>query len=98
MIVATPNRHSLEVIWRKLRDRLRGRRPPAAAYYAAESHLREYTPKELSTVLGVALHVRQFAVVGWHIGRKGRLATRLVQRGPFRRFTRTVVAVADPVR
>jgi ubiquinone/menaquinone biosynthesis C-methylase UbiE len=98
VIVATPNRHSLEVIWRKLRDRLRGRRPPAAAYYAAESHLREYTPRELSAVLAEALHVRRFAVVGWRTGRKGRLATRLVRRGPFRRFTRTVVAVAEPVR
>ena len=98
VIVATPNRRSLEVIWRKLRDQLRRRRLPEQAYYAAESHLREYTPRELSAVLAVGLVVRRFAVVGWQGGRKRRLASNLVQRRPFRRFTRTVVAVANPAR
>ena len=98
VIVATPNRHSLEVLWRKLTDRLRGRRHPASAYYAAESHLREYTPKELRAVLQPSLRVQRFSVVGWQRGRKSRWATKLVQRKPFRAFTRTVVAVAEPVR
>ena len=98
VIVATPNRHSLEVLWRKTRDRLRRRHLPASAYYAAESHLREYTPRELTAVLATALRVRRFAVVGWQTGRKGRLATKLVQRRPFRGLTRTVVAVTEPVR
>jgi hypothetical protein len=98
VIVATPNRHSLEVLWRKLNDRLRGRRLPASAYYAAESHLREYTPRELAAVVAGSLRVQRFAVVGWQRGRKGRLATKLVHRQPLRRFTRTVVAVTEPVR
>ena len=46
MVVATPNRHSLEVVYRKGRDLLRGRRQPASAYYAATSHLREYTSRQ----------------------------------------------------
>ena len=98
VIVATPNRHSLEVLWRKLNDRLRGHKRPASAYYAAASHLREYTPKELEAVLSPSLSVRHNSVVGWERGRKSRLATRLVQRGPFRALTRTVVAVTEPVR
>lgn len=98
VIIATPNRHSLEVLWRKLCDTLRRRRLSASQYYAAESHLREYTPRELTRVLAPQLSVRRFSVVGWDKGRKGRAATRLVQRPPFRRFTRTVVAVAEPAQ
>jgi len=98
VIVATPNRHSLEVLWRKLNDRMRGRRLPASAYYAAASHLREYTPSELTGVLSPSLRVQHHAVVGWQRGRKSRLATKLVTLKPFRVFTRTVVAVAEPVR
>src|SRR5439155_1564823 len=84
---------SLEVFWHKLLDRVRGRRLPASTYYAAESHLREYTPRELRGVLDGALRVQRFAVVGWRTGRKGRLASGLVHAPPFRRFTRTVVVV-----
>ena len=98
VIVATPNRHSLEVLWRKLNDRVRGRRRPASAYYAAESHLREYTPRELRAVLAPSLRIEHFSVVGWERGRKSRLATKLVHLKPFRPFTRTVVAVTEPVR
>jgi ubiquinone/menaquinone biosynthesis C-methylase UbiE len=98
VIVATPNRRSLEVLWRKTADRSRLRRLPASAYFAADSHLREYTPRELTRVLDPALDVRRFAVVGWRGGRVARLATRVVRRKPFRRFTRTIVAVAQPVR
>lgn len=98
VIVATPNRHSLEVLWRKVNDRLRGRRLPASAYYAAESHLREYTPKELGAVLAPSLRVDHHSVVGWERGRKSRWATKFVHLKPFRRFTRTVVAVTEPVR
>jgi SAM-dependent methyltransferase len=98
VIVATPNRHSLEVRWRMALDRVRGRRLPSSAYYAAQSHLREYTPRELRDVLDGALRVQRFAVVGWHAGPKGRLASRVVQHRPCRRFTRAVVAVAEPER
>ena len=58
MVVATPNRHSLGVIRRKLADRLRRRRRPPSAYYAAESHLREYTWAEFERVLCPHLIVR----------------------------------------
>lgn len=96
VVVATPNRRSLEVLWRKGRDLTRLRRRPASHYYAAESHLREYTPGELARVIGTALDVRSYATVGWSGGRRARWATRAVQRGPLRGLTRTVVAVATP--
>ena len=98
VIVATPNRRSLQVLWRKTSDTARLRRQPASAYYAADSHLREYTPRELTVLLDPALDVRHLAVVGWRGGRMARLATRVIRRKPFRRFTRTIVAVAEPAR
>jgi len=96
VVVATPNRRSLEVLWRKAGDRVRGRHLPPSHYYAAESHLREYTPSELSRVVAGSLQVRRFATVGWSGGRRARWATRAVQRRPLRGLTRTVVAVTTP--
>lgn len=52
LVVATPNRHSLGVLRRKLGDRLRGRRHPDRHYFVSDSHLREYTWRELETLVG----------------------------------------------
>src|SRR5205085_2267256 len=38
LALATPNRHSAEVLYRKAQDLIRRRRRPASAYYAAASH------------------------------------------------------------
>lgn len=96
-VVATPNRHGLQVLARRIKDRLRGRRLPPEAYYATASHLREYTPAELGLVLGHAFAVERWLTVGWpQSSTAERAYTRLVRVGPLRRFTRVVVAVARP--
>jgi SAM-dependent methyltransferase len=98
MVVATPNRHSLGVIRRKLADRLRGRHRPPSAYYAAESHLREYTWRGLEGVLQPHLVVRDRASVGWSGGWSRRLATRLVSVPGPRWFSRMLVFVVESRR
>ena len=97
-VIATPNRLSLEVLWRKGADRLRGRSQPASAYYAASSHLREYTWTGLDRVLHPSFRVLQRASVGWGGGWKRRLATRMTSRPPLRSFSRMIVVAAEPRR
>ena len=60
VVVATPNRRSLDVLRRRLLDRLRRRRLPPQAYFAAASHLREYTATDLRQVLEPSLRVERF--------------------------------------
>jgi SAM-dependent methyltransferase len=98
MVVATPNRHSIAVLRRKLTDRLRRRRLPPTAYYAAESHLREYTWRSLGRVLTPHLVVREKAGVGWSGGWAHRLASRVVTVPGPRWFSRMLVVVVEPRR
>ncbi len=98
MVVATPNRRSLGVLRRKLLDRLRGRRRPPSAYYAAESHLREYTWPGLERVLDPHLRVRRRAGVGWSGAGARRVANRIVTLPGARRLSRMVVVVVEPRR
>ena len=98
VVVATPNRHSLQVLWRKARDRARLQRRPPRAYFSASSHLREYTPTELRAVLEPRLQVARFESVGWHgAARRERWATRALALPGLWRLSRMVVAVASPV-
>ena len=92
-VIATPNRRSLQVVWRKARDRARGRRRPAAAYYAAASHLREYTHRDVERLVGTHGHLRRFVPNGWSAhGGKARIAGAFIARvAP--RLSRTVIAV-----
>jgi SAM-dependent methyltransferase len=96
MVVATPNRHSLSVVRRKLADRLRRRHRPASAYYAAESHLREYTWRGLVRVLAPHVVVREKASVGWSGGWSHRLASGVVSVPGPRWFSRMLVVVVEP--
>jgi hypothetical protein len=80
----------------KVRDRLARRRRPAAAYFQATSHLREYTWPELEALVRPALDVRSRAGVGWSGGGVHRLATWVTGRGPGRRLSRMVVVAAEP--
>jgi SAM-dependent methyltransferase len=98
MVIATPNRRSIEVLYRKGRDRLSGKRRPPAAYYAATSHLREYDWREFERLLGGAFRIRDRAAVGWQdAGWKRRLASSLT-RGPLRHFSRMIVVRVEPRR
>ena len=91
VVVATPNRHSIVVLVAKARDRLRRRARPPSAYYAAESHLREYTRRELDELVrGIAV-VERRASVGWSGGGLRRVATGLTRRPPMRGLGRMLV-------
>ena len=99
MVIATPNRTSAEVLFRKARDLARGHRLPASAYYAATSHLREYTWPQAERLLGGAFRIRNRASVGWSEGGwKRRLASRATETGFLRRFSRMIVAEVEPAK
>ncbi len=94
-VLATPNRRSIEVLVRKIKDRVRGRPLREAAYYAAASHLREYGPAEFSRLVSERFAVSKSAVVGWPPDRrKHRIANRIVRALP--RVSRMIVIVARP--
>ncbi|MCU1459984.1 MAG: SAM-dependent methlyltransferase [Acidimicrobiales bacterium] len=96
LVVATPNRRSAEVLVRKGVDTVRRRRQPDAAYYAASSHLREYTWPGLERLLAPSFTVQARVAVGWTGGWKRRLATGLTQWPPLRRLSRMVVVLVAP--
>ncbi|MFA5785653.1 MAG: class I SAM-dependent methyltransferase [Actinomycetota bacterium] len=96
VVVATPNRHNLQVLCWRARDWVRGRRRPTSAYFAASSHLREYGWREFEGLVEPSLVIRRRATVAWSRGWKGRLASRLVRRGPLRRLGRVIVIEAEP--
>ena len=99
MVIATPNRESAEVLFRKGRDRIKGRHNPASAYYAATSHLREYTWMQAERLLESAFRIRKRASVGWAEGGwKRKLATRATETGLLRRFSRMIVIEVEPKR
>ncbi len=97
VVVATPNRQSAAVLARKTRDRLAGRKLPASVYYAASSHLREYTWPQADRLLERSFRIRRRASVGWSEGGwQKSLATWMTARGPLRRFARMIVAEVEP--
>jgi SAM-dependent methyltransferase len=91
LVLATPNRHSLDVLRRKLTDRARGRRLPASHYFSSNSHLREYTWPEFEQLLPRDVDIVGRVGVGWNGGWKKRIATTLVTRTPLRRLSQMVV-------
>jgi SAM-dependent methyltransferase len=99
IVVATPNRHSLLVLWDRFRDTLRGTQLPARGYYVAESHLREYTQAELIDVLSGTIAVHRAEVVGWDgTDRPRRVADALVRLPFLRRFSQMIVVAGTPIQ
>jgi SAM-dependent methyltransferase len=98
LVLATPNRVSAQVLVRRTRDALRRRRLPASAYYAATSHLREYSWRDLERLVAGAFHVRERASVPWSGGRKHRMATWITGYPGARRLGRMVVVALEKRR
>jgi len=95
VIVATPNRRRVSVLLRRGRDRIRRRPQPDAAYFAATSHLREYSWGELERLVSPALHLTRRSPVGWG-GRAGALTAWLVRLPGLRQLSRTIVIEGEP--
>lgn len=94
--LATPNRHRLDVVARKVRDIATGRRRPATSYYAATSHLREYTPRGLASLVSPWFQVIARGHVPWPGDGARGWASRLTRRGPLRTVERVLLFVLRP--
>lgn len=96
VVVATPNRWSAQVLLRRARDLRRGQRRPASAYYAAESHLREYTwPQLVRLARGAGLRVVERRSVDWPGGGRRAALSALTRRPPGRVLSRMLVLVLE---
>ena len=91
LVLATPNRRRLDVLVAKARDLLRGDLARPSAYFAAESHLREYTWGQLERLVPAGLRVTRRASVGWTGGPAKRVASALVELPMLREVSRMVV-------
>jgi SAM-dependent methyltransferase len=96
VVVATPNRWSLAIVVAKLRDTVKRRRREPAHYYVADSHLREYTRRELMTLLRPHFLVRRWATVAWPGGVVQRLAGLLTALPVLRSFNQMLVVEVEP--
>ena len=94
VVVATPNRWSAQVLARRVRDLRARRRLPASHYFAAESHLREYTWPQLERLARRAgLRVADRRAVPWPGSGRRALASAATRRGPGRLVSRMLVLV-----
>lgn len=100
--IATPNRRSLGVLRRKVADRVRGRRRPASDYFVSNSHLREYTWRELEDLTDRVIEPETRRGVPFDgrglDPRAVRFASWMVTRGPFRAVSPMIVLVGRPRR
>ena len=95
LVIATPNRDSLQVIGRRIRDLFRGRRRPPRDYFVSTSHLREYSWRELEALLPPAVQLRRRAVVGWNGGWKRRVASLIAAAPGLHRLAQMVVVEVE---
>jgi SAM-dependent methyltransferase len=96
MVLATPNGSRADVLFNRARDRLRGVRRPPAAYYAATSHLREYTWREFAQLIEPFFRIRARGQVGWSGNWRRRWASRAVRLPVLSRWSRMVVLAVEP--
>lgn len=96
VVLATPNRWSAQVLVRRARDLRRGSRQPASAYFAAQSHLREYTwPQLVGLSRTAGLHVVARRSVDWPGEGRRAVLSRLTRRPPARMLSRMLVLVLE---
>jgi SAM-dependent methyltransferase len=102
VVIATPNRRSLTILRDKLRDTVRRRRGPASDYFVSNSHLREYTWRELDALISPVLRRRHRRGVPFEANRArasvARVVNWAVQRPPLRAVSPMLVVVAEPER
>lgn len=91
VVIATPNRRSATVLARRLRDVVLRRHLPARAYFAAESHLREYTRREFDELVRGIAEIDGRAPVGWSGSSLRRLLTAVTRARPFQDYGRMIV-------
>lgn len=97
LVLTTPNRHRLDVMSKRVKERLRGERSASpSAYFAATTHLREYAWKDMERLVKRTFRITGRGVVDWSGNRRARFASRLVRWRPFRRLSRMVVLVLEP--
>lgn len=93
-VAVTPNRIRLDVLAARGRDLLRRRRRPREHYFAAASHLREYTPQEFRSLLREAFPAVGLIANGWPGDGRRAVASALVRLPFLRRFSRLAFAIA----
>lgn len=96
VVIATPNRWSAQVLVRRVRDLRRRRRLPASAYFAATSHLREYTWPQLARLAQRAgLRVVARRSVDWPGDGRRAAVSAATRRAPGRMLSRMIVLVLE---
>lgn len=93
-VAVTPNRHRLDVLLARLRDVVKRRRLPDAAYYAAESHLREYSVQQFRSLLRGSFADVQMVPNGWPPEGAWRAVNAVVRAPLVRRGSRLAFAIA----
>ena len=97
VVIATPNRRSLGTVRQKARDRVRGVRHPASHYFTSNSHLREYTWRELALLVRPRLQVVARRGVPFEGNRAPaavvRFANRFITKRPLHRSSPMIVLV-----
>jgi SAM-dependent methyltransferase len=94
--LATPNRHSAAVLRARLRDRIAGIRRERSNYFVASSHLREYTWSEFEGLVRPSFVIDHRRPVGWSVGRKKRLLSRLLWLPGLSRTSQMIVLQCRP--
>lgn len=96
-VAATPNRVRLDVLAARGRDMVRRRRRPPQHYFAAESHLREYTVTQFRRLVGSAFAEVRMVPNGWPLEGLPGVANSVIRLPALRRLSRLALAVAKKV-
>lgn len=97
-VAATPNRVRLDVLRSRIRDLVRGKRRSTSDYFAAETHLREYTPGEFRSLFAEVFDDARLVPNGYPGGRLARMATAALRVPPLSRLSRLSLVVARSPR